>query len=167
MSGGGTGYLILDACVLIDYAEADTSVLEAIAAHVAPIAIARPVLDEVDQLDEDEATNLGLDVVELDLDVALEAGRSGGALSFEDWICLLLAKREGWTCVTNDGPLRKHCKAEGVTVLWGLELMLRAVEADALARPEAVDIARAIHEANPYYVTRQILDAFVRKLRRR
>jgi hypothetical protein len=64
MTGGGTAYLI---CVLIDSAEVDMFVLEAVDTHVAPIAIARPVLDKVDPLDENRATALELDAVDPDL----------------------------------------------------------------------------------------------------
>lgn len=52
------GFLILDACVLIDYVDADASVLGTVSRHVAPIAVVRPVFDEVEQLDEALAASL-------------------------------------------------------------------------------------------------------------
>ncbi len=53
-----------------------------------------------------------------------------------------MAKAAGWTCVSNDGALRKVCVAEGVDILWGLETMGLAVEAGALPVRDALRIAR-------------------------
>ena len=158
--------MILDACVVIDYAESDLSVLGTVSRNVAPIALARPILDEVEQLDEHQAVALGVTIVDVDLSLATSAAAPGSTLSFEDRVCLLLAKREAWTCVTNDKPLRAACAKEAVTVMWGLEMMLHAVGAGAMTSAEAIDVAKAMHDANPRYVTKQLVAEFTRKVRR-
>lgn len=128
--------------------------------------MARPVLDEVG-LDEADAVELGITIVDVDLALASEAAKGPRVLSFEDRVCLLVAQRESWTCVTNDKPLRNACIAESVSVMWGLELMLEAVGVDALSAAEAIAIAEAIHESNPRFVTEALLSEFKRKARQK
>lgn len=160
-------FLILDACVVIDYAETDLSVLAAISTHVAPIALARPVLNEVEQLDEGAAADLGMTVVDVELELASKAAQGPRVLSFEDRVCLLLAKREDWTCVTNDRRLRRACAEESVRVMWGLEMMLRGVAVGVLSPNETIQIAEAMHHANPRYVTQKVVAKFTQEARRR
>lgn len=160
-----TRYLVLDACVLIDFLEADRSVLAVISAHLGQIAVVRPVFDEVDGVSEEQASLLGLDIVDVDLDLATDAAGRQGPLSFEDNLCLSLALREGWTCVTNDGALRKACRKHQVDVRWGLELLLDLVSAGGLGHDEAEAIATSIHVQNPHYVTERVLAEFKSKLK--
>lgn len=141
--------LIVDACVLIDYCDADPSVLRVISRAVGEIRVASPVLDEVDGLDESAATALGLVVVEPSFAMFAAAAVKRGSLSVRDHVCLLLAKEEGWTCVSNDKALRNACKREDISVLWGLEMMGLAVEARALPPSAAAEIAQRIGEVNP------------------
>jgi hypothetical protein len=141
-------FLILDACVLIDYCESDVSVLQAIARCIGPIHVAQPVFDEVDQLDAQKAENLGLRVVIPELEDALAAASSSGALSFQDQLCLRIAKRNGWTCVSNDKRLRAECAANGVSVYWGLELIVLTVEAGGLSPKHAERVGTAIADGN-------------------
>ena len=158
--------LILDACVLIDYVDADPSVIGTVSRHVAPTAVVRPVFDEVDQLDEPQAVELGLSILDVDLDLAARAAEVPSPLSFQDRLCLLLAKEEGYTCVTNDRALRRTCIAESVSVLWGFEMMAEAVSLGAMTADEAVLVAETMHRLNPRYVTVEIVDSFRRKVRK-
>jgi hypothetical protein len=87
-------------------------------------------------------------------------------MSVQDRLCFLLAKAYGWTCVSNDGALRRVCLAEGVELLWGLEMMGLAVEAGALPGDVAEAVARVIQESNPY-VTEEIVAAFVARFVRK
>lgn len=162
---GTPRFLILDACVLIDYVDADASVLGTVSKHVAPVFVARPVFDEVDQISEHEATNLGLCIVDVEYELASRAVVRRGALSFQDHVCLLLARERGWTCVTNDGALRRACQDDGVDVRWGLEIMVDAVRLDAMTIAEAEAVANAIHRSNPRFVTRPLINRFSKKLR--
>lgn len=158
--------LILDACVLIDFAKTDPTLLKLIVAHVGPIHVPSPVLAEVKQLDESAAASLNMRIVEPDLAMAIEAANLGGPLSFEDRLCLMMAKANGWTCVSNDGCLRRACESDSVPILWGLELLLGLVTAGGVPKPDAEAAAWAIHRSNPKFVTRKIVLGFVQKLGR-
>jgi predicted nucleic acid-binding protein len=156
--------LILDACVLIDYLDADESVLAEIARHLGCVHVAATVLEEVNGLDESRAAELGLRVVEPSLELLADAAVRRGGLSFQDHVCLLLAKQEGWTCVTSDGALRKACVDDGVQVLWGLEPIALLVERGHMVADVAVELAGRIAALNPY-VTSEIVLRFVRRVR--
>lgn len=156
--------LILDANVLIDFCEADHTVLSLISTYIGQIYIVTPVLDEVTLLEEGLCASLGLHIIEPDLGQLLLAAEKRGALSFKDHLCLILAKANGWICVTNDGRLRRECEAEDVPVLWGLELLALLIESGGLSPEKARDIARAIHQANPRYVGIDILNRFLRRI---
>ncbi len=157
-------YFVLDACVLIDFIDADPTILAAVAAHLAPIIVPRPVWEEVEDAGEERAAELGLQIIDIDLSMASAAIAAVGALSFQDNLCLLLAAQHGWSCVTNDGALRLACKNANIDIIWGLELILLLVHAGGLGTSEAKAIATAIHEANPYYITEEILASFLSKL---
>ena len=88
--------MIMDACELIDYIKAERAMLELVVKHVRPLHVTSPVVDEVNEIED-----------------AYAAVSRSGPLSFEDWVCLLTAKRQGFTCITNDKNLRKFCKQEG------------------------------------------------------
>lgn len=107
---------------------------------------------------------IGLTVVEGSLVQLTEASQRGGPLSFEDKLCLILARDNGWTCLSNDGPLRNACKAQGVSVVWGLEIMLQLVKAGHVSAAKAIEVAQSIHSINPLYITQKIVDAFRRKV---
>ena len=83
----------------------------------------------------------------------------------QDKLCLVLARDNGWACLSNDGPLREACKAQGVSVVWGLEIMLWLVQARHLDADKAIEVAEAIHLSNPLYITRKIITTFRHKVR--
>jgi hypothetical protein len=124
------------------------------------------ILDEVDGLDESECARLGLVVVEPDGALLIAAGRRRPGLSYYDHVCLLAAKAAGWTCVTNDGRLRRECTADKVPVLWGLELMVPLVAERHLTASAATAVAGAIHTANPIYITKDIVRRFEMRVAR-
>ncbi len=156
--------LIWDACVLIDYCKSERSILKLTARHVGTIHVAGPVLAEVEQLDSGSAADHGIVVVNPPLDMAMRAAARGGRLSFQDRLCLLLAKENGWTVVSNDGLLRRECTSEQVPVLWGLEILALLVEAGALPPEDACAVAEAIHRANRF-ITKQILQRLITSIR--
>jgi predicted nucleic acid-binding protein len=156
--------LIVDANVLIDFCKTERSVLTLITTHVGKVHVADPVLREVKQLDPESAHQLGLHVVQVELATLKRAASASvrSPLRFQDWVCLLLAEEEGWTCVTNDKRLRGECETRSVSVLWGLQLVLRLVEGGALPVRDAVDLAEAMHAVNRR-LSRAVVDAFIRK----
>ncbi|MEZ5333629.1 MAG: PIN domain-containing protein [Thermoanaerobaculia bacterium] len=156
--------LLVDANVLIDFVLADRRVLALVAAQLGAVHVPRDVLDEVDQLDEAACAELGLVVVDATVAQLLEAGASRGRLSFADRVCLVLARDHGWTCVTNDGRLRRTCEAGGVSVMWGLQLLLALLETGVMDPASAIAVATAIGRTNPR-MSPAVVQAFVRKVR--
>ena len=148
---------IVDACVLIDFTKTDPTLLKLIVAHVGLIHVPSPVLAEVKQLDQSTAASLGLRIVDPDLETAMQAASR---------LCLMMAKASGWTCVSNDGYLRRACEIDGVPTLWGLELLLGLVAAGGLPRNHAEEAGWAIHRSNPKFVTKKVLQTFMQKLAR-
>lgn len=159
-------FLVLDACVLIDFCEVDRTILTVVSEHVGKIHVPAPVLEEVDQIEADEAMDLGIVVVEPELEHVVTAGARRGGLSFEDRLCVIMARDRSWTCVSNDGAVRKACELESVPVLWGLEMMGLAVGVGAIGIEEAERAAREIHGVNPMFVTEEIVQRFIEKARR-
>jgi predicted nucleic acid-binding protein len=158
--------LVLDANVLIDYSAADKAVLSLASRHVGAIHVPSVLLEEVDGLDESECARLGLVVIEPETSLLVAAGRRRPGLSYYDHLCLLCAKAAGWTCVTNDGRLRRESAIEQVPVLWGLELMVPLVAGRHLAASAAITVAEGIQAANPLYITEEIVARFRTRIAR-
>ena len=160
--------MIMDACVLIDFIKTERAVLELVVNHVGPLYVTSPVGDEVNEIDdENELVALGLIVIEPEIEDAYAASSRSGPLSFEDWLCLLTAKRHGFTCVTNDKNLRKLCRQESVSLLWGLELLAELHKVGGIPATEAEAIAQAIRRSNPKHITEKIVSRFMDTIRRR
>jgi hypothetical protein len=159
-----TAWFIADANILIDYAKTSPEILELVTMHIGPVYVAAAVLEEVEQLDEAQCLKIGLTIVDGTFAQLTEAAQRGGPLSFEDKLCLVLARDHGWACLSNDGPLRDACKAVGVSVVWGLEILLWLVEADQISAGKAIEVAESIHAVNPLYITQKIVDTFRRKV---
>ncbi len=140
--------LLVDACVVIDFAKADVSILSLAARHVGEVHVATPVFDEVKDIDRATAVAMGLKLVEPSLDEVLQAAAARGRLSFQDRLCLLIAKSRGWTCVSNDKALRAACTTAGVPLMWGFEVLALLVEERALEPHTAAELATAIAAAN-------------------
>lgn len=157
-------FLLLDACVVIDFCEADRKLLSLTAKHLGDVFVSATVLAEVDDLDRAGATALGLQVVDPTPEQLHSATVRRRSLSFVDQINLLLAKENGFICVTNDRALRSACADERVDVLWGLELLTRLVEERALSRAAAVVLARTICTGNRTLGS-QVLQRVLRKLK--
>lgn len=159
--------MMMDACVLIDFINAERAVLELVVKHVGPLYVISPVVDEVNEIEgESELIALGLNIVEPEIEDAYAAAGRSGPLSFEDWLCLLTAKRYGFTCVTNDKNLRKFCKQEGVPLLWGLELVAELHKVGGIPGKEAETLAQTIRRSNPKHITEKIVSRFVELIRR-
>ena len=159
--------MIMDACVLIDFMKTARTALELVVKHVGPLYVTSPVVDEVNEIDdENELVALGLIIIEPEIEDAYTAGGRSGPLSFEDWLCLLTAKRHGLTCVTNDKNLRKLCRQECVSLLWGLELLAELHKVGGIQATEAETIAQAIRRSNPKHITKKIVSRFTETIRR-
>ena len=162
-SGDAPTGLVADADVLIDYTEADRSVLALISRHVAAIRVPSPVLEEVRQLSEGDVAVLGIVVVEPTLAQVLEAQVGEGTTSFQDRLCFVMARAEGWGVLTNDAALRKACHDVGLLCVWGIEAMGLLVEAKHLSAQRAMAAAQRIAHVNPF-ITDRILQRFRSRL---
>ncbi|MBI2392844.1 MAG: hypothetical protein HYV09_24880 [Deltaproteobacteria bacterium] len=136
--------LVVDACVLIDFAKADAAIIPLVSRHVGEVHVATPVCEEVKDLDPAMAASLGIKLYEPTLEMAAAAAAHKGRLSFQDRLCFAIAKQERWTCVSNDRQLRTECETAKVPVLWGLEVLALLVDAAALPAPQARDLATTI-----------------------
>ena len=107
----------MDACVLIDYLKAGSYVLKLITKYLGQVHVVSPVVDEVNETNDSDLIELGLRIIEPELSDLFEAADRANRVkqtSFQDQLCLLTAKRQGFICITNDSKLRKTCKTEGV-----------------------------------------------------
>ncbi len=153
--------MIMDACVLIDFIKTDRTILELIVKHVGPVYVISPIIEEIDDIDdESELQELGLVIMEPEIDDAYVAVGYSGPISFQDRLCLLTARRHGSTCVTNDKTLRKLCRQENVPLLWGLELLAELHKAGGIPGKDAELIAQAIRDSNPKHITTKIISRF-------
>jgi rRNA-processing protein FCF1 len=165
MAFGGGAYLLVDANVLIDYVKAERSILALVARHLGEVRVLSTILAEVDQLDAEECERLGLQVVEPDPAQVVAAAERRGRLSFQDHLCLLVARERGWTCVTNDGALRRALGENRVPTVWGLELMVELVRIGQLDPGEARAVAETIHTTNPLHIRRSLVEQFAARIR--
>jgi predicted nucleic acid-binding protein len=159
-------FLIIDANVLIDFCKTDRSVLALVTKHVGTVHVAEPVLAEVKELDRAGAEALGINVLVPEFPMLSRAATASvrSPLRFEDWLCLLIAEQESWTCVTNDKRLRVECESREVAVLWGFQLLLGLIDAKVLDAAAAIGVAEAICRINRR-IPDAVLVAFRRKAR--
>lgn len=159
--------MIMDACVLIDFIKAERSILPLIVKHVGPVHVTGPVIEEIKEIDnEEELVELGLIIVEPELEDAFAAASEKGPVSFQDCLCFLSARRHGFICVTNDKQLRKLCEHENVPVLWGLQLLVKLCQTGGIPVRDAIDMARRIHQINPKHITINIVEQFIDIIRK-
>ncbi len=159
----GEGF-VTDANVLIDYCNADLSILSLSARSLGPIYVPLQVLSRVIQLDQSECENIGLTLIEPSTEQLLEAGQGSSRLAFDDRICLILCRDNHWICLTNDKALRRACIEAGIQIIWGLELMVQLIGRGCLDPKDALGVAERIHTTNPAFVDRSILESFTKKI---
>lgn len=151
---------ICDANILIYYSKSDISIIKKIAEYYEEVCVPDIILQEVGVITDEQAKKLGITIVETPL--VLEEVPS---LSFQDRTCLYYVKQNKWECLTNDVALRKHCEAAGGTVVWGLQMLLKLVEANLITTTYAEKIARKINQVNPE-INKKVLNSFLDKLKK-
>lgn len=159
--------VITDANVLIDYAEADITILTIYAEAVETVYVPSVVVDEVKMLTAADCEHHGLVVVDEPFEVMAQAASNRrGPLSFQDRVCLELARGWGATCVTNEKPLRKTCQRQGVPCKWGLQLMVELVRDRHLEMATAFETVEAIHTNNPMFISSALVERFKTKVKK-
>ena len=156
--------LLTDADVLIDYRESEIKILELVAQHMGRVVVLAPVLDEVQGVTPTQCAQLGIEVVEVETEQLVRASEVESRVSFNDRLCLVACREEGWTCVTNDGALRRLCERHGVATRFGLGLMVDLVAVGALTRRRAMAVARQIQASNPLHINERIIQRFLEAL---
>jgi rRNA-processing protein FCF1 len=151
---------IIDANALIDYCDADLQILSLLSQKIGTVYIARSTFDKVEQLSITQAKKNHLLIKVPDVETIAAAAADRGSLAPDDKETLLLAKRNGWICITNDKPLRKECEDDGVACLWGLEPMKILVEQGEVLPSNAISVAKIIQSANPGYISDNIVNRF-------
>lgn len=155
--------MIIDACVLIDYLKTDQTVLSLFVAHIGPIHVVHSVVEEVKDIDTvNDLIDLGLIIVEPELEDAFEASAMKGPTSFQDNLSFLTAKRYGFTCITNDKNLRRLCTQSKVPVLWGLKLLADLHLIGGIPSKDALSLANKIQQSNPKHITQEIITRFTK-----
>ena len=150
--------LIVDSCVLIDYVSVNPSILSLAARHIGPVIVIGQVLEKFVEFDGLYAMEMGLTVIDPDIGL-IDAGLSHtGGLSGCDRMIFALAKRNGYSCWTNDSKLKETCERSGITAYWGLEVMLLLCESRRLSRAAALKTAQGIGEINGFITDEIMLD---------
>ena len=152
--------LLTDADVLIDYRESEIKILELVVQHIGRVVVLAPVLDEVQGVTPTQCAQLGIEVVEVETEQLVRASEVESRVSFNDRLCLVACREEGWTCVTNDGALRRLCERHGVATRFGLGLMVDLVAVSALTRRRAMAVARQIQASNPLHINERVIQRF-------
>lgn len=152
--------LLADADVLIDYRESDLTILSLVAQHVGRVVVTSLVLDEVRGVTATDCGRLGIEVIEVETERMLQAADVEASVSFTDRLNLIVCREEGWTCVTNDGALRRLCKRHGVETRFGLGLMVDLVAAGVLTQRRAMAVARRVQVSNPLHINARVLTRF-------
>ncbi|HLD88391.1 MAG TPA: hypothetical protein VI955_03645 [Candidatus Omnitrophota bacterium] len=155
--------IISDANVLIDYVKANKKVLHLAVKHLCDIYVPVEVLKEVKDITRDELEKLGISIFEPTLDQVINSAKRPFGLSFEDQLCFLIAKEQGWICATNDKQLRDQCEKDGIGVIWGLEIMVLLNKEGQLDRTEAEKTVEKIGASNRY-IGKDLIKRFIAKL---
>ena len=109
--------VIIDAVALIDFLDSNPSALRLISDHLGRLAAVYEVVCEVDGLDSATCGELGIEIVDANVCQGAIADDRPSGLSRPDHLCLLVAKENRWTCLTNDRRLRRECTRHGVPVM--------------------------------------------------
>ena len=118
--------LVADADAL-DYRESDLDVLTEAGRRIAQLAVLPDVLEEVRNLTPKKCESLGIEVIDVEMRTLEAATEVEASVSFEERLCLVVYREQGWTCVTNDVVLRRLCRRHDVKVRHGLGLLVDLV----------------------------------------
>lgn len=146
-------FLLLDSCVVLDFLKADDRLFSLISRFVGEVYIADELFVEIrNHFNVVTPEELGLRMVRVEFEDVVEAQirSEGSRLSDKDYICLLTARRQRWTCVTNDRRLCNECERENVDYMRGLRLLVELFRVGGIDYDAARDVARSIRETNPW-----------------
>ena len=163
MSLSNSIVILSDANVLIDYYKANKKILFLATQNLFQIYVPRSVLKEVKQLSIKNAKEIGIKIIDPTLEQLFESSQRGGKLSFQDKLCLSIARDNKWICATNDKVLRKECTKQKVSIIWGLEVMIQLNSDGFLSKKEAIKTVQSIGKEN-LRITQKTVERFIKKL---
>lgn len=159
--------LLADADVLIDFRDADAmSVLALVAELVGPLLVTSGVLEEVRGVTEEDCAQLGIGIVCTSTEQLIRAEHLRVGISFTDAVCLVVCLERQWVCVTNDRALRRQCRRHGVSIRYGLRLLVDLVATGAVSRDLAEAVALRIQNVNPLHINPKVIARFMSALDR-
>jgi len=133
---------------------------------VAPVHVLRDSLDEVDGMNLTHCRELGLTVIDVELEVLPSLTALPRRLSRRHRLAFHVCRERDWICATTDRPLRQSRGEHGIRARRGLEPMLELVSVVVLAPSRAWRTARRIHENSPHHISEAILERFAARLDR-
>lgn len=159
--------LLADADVIIDYRDSDLGILGLVNTWVGPLAVVTAIIEEVREITTEGLERLGIEVIEPSMAQNIRAEAIDSPVSFNDRLAFVVCSDEGRICVTNDLDLQRLCRDRGVPTRFGLRLLLDLVDAGALARSRAGEVARKIHGTNSRFINERVLRKFLDELAQR
>ena len=156
---------VIDASVLIELNATAPSVLAMISTHVGTLHLASTMLkEELPELAADDCVALAIRIIEPSLEILAAASARIAGLSFHDRVCMLLARANQWTCLTNDTRLRRECKARSIAYQWGLEPVVELVRAGHLDRATARALIAALQTRSPGHYKASVAERFLKAI---
>lgn len=149
MEGKEKSFLILDANMLFDLFKCDKDLLPIISSGVGQIHLASTVLEQIEFIKESDCYSLGIQLIEPNANQLFGAMTKRGTLSFQDHLCLILAKENGWTCVTNSNPLRRECEYENIPFIWRSDIIQNIAFSGAITAVTAKKLLFQFAQFNP------------------
>jgi hypothetical protein len=155
---------VTEACALLDLIDADSSIVSLASSRLGQILIPDVVLSTVGSLDEAECSRLGVQVCECEVERLERATDSRQGLSFEDRVCLLIAREEGWTILTHERVVRAACDADGIASACAFDLVRLLQEGGHITPTWAVSVASNLREVNPRCLSEELFDGYARQI---
>lgn len=156
--------LIADADVLVNYHESEFGVLELIKRHIGNVAVLEPVFHETGDVTPGQCEQVGVDIVPTETAWLMQAAETSTHVSFNGYLCLLACMDKNWTCVTNDGPLRRLCIRRGVATQYSIGPVEDMVAAGALGPRRAIAIAQRMQGLHPFHANERAIARFMAEL---
>jgi len=146
-------YLLTDANILIDLAQANALHLLRLVTHsgIATIMVPHCVYAEArPEIDEASILECGLIMVHESLEIRIKAvAMNEKGLSDADKTLLQIAMERHYSIWTNDGALHKKCKVYGVLAYWEFEILLELYKIRLVTADDLLELAGTLETINP------------------
>ena len=152
----------VDTNILIDFLNSDFTILKAVNEFVGQVCVPdRLLVREVPQLSFKDCEQVGMEIITPTDKISKIAGKEIGQLSYIDRLVLYMSKDLKTDVVSNDSGLASVCEYHGVKVIRGFRLLIELAEASDYSIDSLIQIAEKIHETNPLYINRRIVNQFI------